>query len=270
MTSERELSRLVRLFERADKEVNRQLLEAVDENDMRTVAQRRAKQAEIRATLAGLRELAISGNREDDSGPAWKLVRDSYREGSAAAIWDMNGKGVPVVARSFSQLHMDAAEQLYASMAGRLDDAIQYIGRRADGVFRRAALRATLDQAVQGGSRVQTSEALRRMLEERGVRAFRDAAGREWTLENYARMAARTTRSEAVNLGTLNRLAENGIELVQISEHGTDCPICAPYEGMVFSIRGGHPTYPDLDDIPPYHPQCKHVSHAYIEELRVA
>jgi hypothetical protein len=100
-----------------------------------------------------------------------------------------------------------------------------------------------------------------------GVEAFRDSRGRRWSLSAYAEMAATTSRREAQTMGTLNRLAENGIDLVRVSAHSGSCEICKPYQGKVYSISGTHPRYPALREAPPYHPHCSHVLTGVVEGL---
>lgn len=82
--------------------------------------------------------------------------------------------------------------------------------------------------------------------------------GRNYNLKSYADLVAKTrlrvVQSEAVK----NSCQEYRNDLIQISDHGTVCDICIPYEGNVYSISGQHPAYPYMDAWPPYHPRCQH------------
>lgn len=102
-----------------------------------------------------------------------------------------------------------------------------------------------------------------RSVKEYYARIFGDAKfiyinGRNYNLKSYADLVAKTrlrvVQSEAVK----NSCQEYNNDLIQISSHGTDCLVCLPYEGNVYSISGSHPTYPYLDAWPPYHPRCQH------------
>jgi len=82
--------------------------------------------------------------------------------------------------------------------------------------------------------------------------------GRNYNLKYYARLVART-RMRKVQTEAVRRTCEQyANDLVQVSEHNTDCQICLPYEGQIYSLSGRHPTYPMLTDTPPWHPNCEH------------
>lgn len=83
-------------------------------------------------------------------------------------------------------------------------------------------------------------EALRR----EGVTAFVDKAGRNWSLHTYGSMVLRTTSRQAEGLAVLTADPEH--DLYKISSHGTTCPLCAPYEGRVYSKSGQSPDFPPL------------------------
>ena len=115
-----------------------------------------------------------------------------------------------------------------------------------------------------------------------GLTAFVDRGGRRWTLPNYCHMAVRTTSAQSANVGMLFDDEEH--DLYRVVPHQTPCPICAKYEGRVFSRSGTSPYYPPLTDIfgkidkngdnslentyLTIHPNCRHVLARYIERAR--
>ena len=74
--------------------------------------------------------------------------------------------------------------------------------------------------------------------------AFTDKAGRNWSLHTYASMVTRTTSRQAEVLAVLTADPEH--DLYRISNHGTTCALCAPYEGRVYSKSGTAPDFPPL------------------------
>jgi len=90
--------------------------------------------------------------------------------------------------------------------------------------------------------------------------------GRNYNLKYYARLVARTRMIDAQAQATRNTCEQYDNDLVQISEHNTDCLICLPYEGNIYSLSGKHPTYPMLVDQPTWHPQCEHNMYPTSEE----
>ncbi len=262
-----ELERLILLFERAEAEVEKEMLRAEARWADFTAAQRRAKRLEIRAVLAALLKAALSGTNKEPS-TAFEVVRQAYEEGLRNADRGPGGVGAAPIARSLSRAHTDAIEVLWENLRDRLQDAIAYVGRRADDVFRRVALDEITQGQIQGRSRRKTAGLIEQGLRNRGVRAFRDARGREWKLADYARMVSRTTAHEAATWGTLNRLAENGIDLVRIVVAPNACKEhCQRYAGKIYSISGTHPVYPPLTEAPPFHPNCTCNVVAYVEAL---
>jgi hypothetical protein len=66
---------------------------------------------------------------------------------------------------------------------------------------------------------------------------------------------------EARNRGLLNRVLENGFDLVQVSSHLTSCNQCAPWEGQILSMTGetaGYPTVAEAEAGGLFHPNCRH------------
>lgn len=67
----------------------------------------------------------------------------------------------------------------------------------------------------------------------RGVGGFRDRAGRQWSLEGYARMATRTSYVRANLTGTLDRMEEFGYDKVIVSDHPGESALCRPFENKI-------------------------------------
>lgn len=120
------------------------------------------------------------------------------------------------------------------------------LGPVTPGVYRRVGLEqvAAIQATGRGINKAvpQYVAALRR----EGVRAFTDAAGRNWSLHTYCTMAARTTSRQAEVMAVLTADPEH--DLYKISSHGTTCALCAPYEGRVYSRSGTDPDFPPLVD----------------------
>ena len=76
----------------------------------------------------------------------------------------------------------------------------------------------------------------------------------------YAELIARTKYIEASNIGSMQVARETGTDLIQITDHNTDCEECMEFEGKIFSVSGNDPDFPPLEELPPYHPNCKHTS----------
>lgn len=81
---------------------------------------------------------------------------------------------------------------------------------------------------------------------------------RQYTVDAYAELVARTKLIEATTAGVTQATLAAGGDLVQVSVHNTECAVCAPYEGKIYSLSGSDPDFPAVEELPPYHPQCAH------------
>lgn len=79
-----------------------------------------------------------------------------------------------------------------------------------------------------------------------GATALIDKQGNRWKPDVYANTIIRSTISNTANSMQDARFDEYGVDLVQVTAHGGARPLCAPYQGRIYSRSGGHPRYPDL------------------------
>ena len=130
-------------------------------------------------------------------------------------------------------------------------------------------------QKLTGGKTKDLAKEFARIIEGNGVFTFEDEAGRKWNLVDYGRMAIRTANTRAVNQSTINAGQELGNDLVRMSHHLSSCPLCAMYEGRVYSVSGKDKRYPSLASINNgavvaygvLHCNCRHRFTNYIEVL---
>lgn len=165
---------------------------------------------------------------------------------------------------SLSGINREAISVLAENLFRSIDDAAVTIGRRAEGHLRREGLRQAASQITGELPETEAASQLRRRLEEKGVEAFVDKAGRRWSLDNYTRMVVRTTTAEAQSYGVVAKMLERGFDLIEVIGHGCrhhprdpNHP-CRKYEGRVFSLTGQTPGYDRLPSLPPFHPACTH------------
>lgn len=77
-----------------------------------------------------------------------------------------------------------------------------------------------------------------------GIPAFVDRAGKKWSIEGYAQMLSRTTIRQITTDVSFKTFDNNNIDLIEISSHLGARPLCAPYQGRVYSRSGNDPIYP--------------------------
>jgi hypothetical protein len=127
----------------------------------------------------------------------------------------------------------------------------------------RLAAEAELKEKSRGWLSSQIRDFLRGLIEDD---EFIEIGGRMYRMKKYAELVARTTMRESQTAAVLDLCNQYDNDLVQISDHGTDCDVCEEFEGNIYSISGKSPNYPPLEDEPPYHPNCKHSMQATSEE----
>lgn len=200
----------------------------------------------------------------------------AYLNGQTEAIRALVTLGaVPqgAVKAQLTGVHLSAVETLARQLYADLTDAHRVVGRRIDDLFRQAGLDAVTRKVTTGQLSKQAQASLRKVLADQGITAFTDAAGRQWRLDAYAEMVIRSTTREATNLGRLTQQSQMGHDLVRMTVHHPTCPICAVYQGRVYSISGNDRRYPALYETVlshgyhTVHPNCGHSFGPYVEAL---
>ena len=156
-------------------------------------------------------------------------------------------------ARVLTSTQTAVAQQLSNNLLGEIMEAsdtayknvkdMYAIARLEKDPFREAALKEVLSQQAAGSSWTKASAKMVRELENQGVTAFVDKAGRKWSLQSYGNMAVRTTARQAQ---VAAMLTADDYDLWQIVKIGSTCPVCAALEGRVYSKSGTDPNYPPL------------------------
>lgn len=86
-------------------------------------------------------------------------------------------------------------------------------------------------------SRQQAMQRCIREFNERGIPAFVDKAGREWTPEAYVNMAMRNTARQTAEEMQTARCRDFGVNLIAIDSHAGARPKCAKDQGKIFDLN---------------------------------
>jgi len=117
-----------------------------------------------------------------------------------------------------------------------------------------------LDDAIRAGETRNYAKNLVMdyIKDEVGEGNFIQIRGRNYNMQKYADLVAKTRLRHVQTESVLNSCKQYDNDLVEVSSHGCDCVICEIYEGGIYSLSGKHSTYPYLDSYPPWHPRCQH------------
>lgn len=82
---------------------------------------------------------------------------------------------------------------------------------------------------------------------QKGIPAFVDKNGRNWSAEAYTNMCIRSTVGSVAKETQFSLMDEYGLDLVEVSSHSGARPLCAKDQGKIFNRNGGGGYTTDLD-----------------------
>ena len=155
-------------------------------------------------------------------------------------------------------------------LTGEISKALVKVEEFGGGFFSPAEeeliLQEIAEGVIAGVARSKLKNQIRaRIAKKIGGGALIEIKGRMYRMDKYADMVARTELRRTQSEGVKNECVRMGQDLVEVSDHGTDCEECEEYEGNIYSISGEDPNHSFLDQEPPFHPNCMHFIIPYIE-----
>src|SRR5690606_8076672 len=114
---------------------------------------------------------------------------------------------------------------------------------RVGQTYRDVVNRITADVLAGLRSPQQAIRAAVKQLARKGLVALVDSRGQNWTLECYVVMVTRTLSTKIANEMQEARFDEWGVVMVEVSSHLGARPLCAPYQGRIYSRTGRTPGY---------------------------
>lgn len=222
----------------------------LNQENLRTIAE----MAGVSQTAAErmLQEMADEAIRAIDPG-----LRNLARHGLA-------GEPVPVKKSKNVQQTMNAIERQAKDTLNKCNTTMLYKARDAykkvvSDVVNAAAEIASKQEyldilnrdatGVTSGvlARQQAMTKCIREFNEKGIPAFVDKAGREWTPEAYVNMAMRNTAKNTADEVQTARCKDAGVNLIAIDSHSGARPKCAKDQGKIFSLDNTNGETEDLN-----------------------
>lgn len=197
-------------------------------------------------------------------------MRDAYLEGKTTTQALLDNVDVSI-ATTFNKIDEEAvkamAEDAYLHFAESISGMKRYTSQLLNHATKERLRVIMAEGRISGASKREISNNIAGELR-KGFISLRDKSGKEWRVEDYADMLARTKHTEATNQGMVNSLGNEGFDLVQVTKHGTKCQLCGPHEGMIYSISGKSKDYPPLSSATGlFHPNCEHRLVPYHEDF---
>lgn len=122
------------------------------------------------------------------------------------------------------------------------------------------------------------AQALRKCVQafnEKGIPAFVDKRGREWTPEAYVNMAMRTTSGSVAREIQMARCEDYGIDLIEVDSHAGARPKCAKDQGKIFDRANKSRKFPHWNSSSYGDPDgilginCGHHIYPYVEGVSI-
>ncbi|WP_222936404.1 phage minor capsid protein [Streptomonospora sp. PA3] len=215
---------------------------------------------------------------------AWRLGDRSALVDLPRAWWPESGIGDAAAAARAVVPQSGAIESLASALVRDVGRVVSNILRDVFDAYRETVAGATARMLAGGQTRREATQAAWSALVDRGIVGFQDRAGRMWRLHSYAEMAVRTASARAAVQGQTDRLGSLGVDLVYVSDHAQQCPLCRPWESTILHrVAGpsgritvphalsGEPIEVDVAGSLPearaaglFHPNCRHSVSAYL------
>lgn len=237
-----------------------------DDNDAPQWVQKKLR--EVSAMKREVQE-AVDHLAEKSLAERIKLIWSAHDEGADGLLRELGLEG-------HASGHTQAVVALIDDIDGRFSELHRRILRDAEDVYRDVLAQA-LPMATMGTE--TTRQAMRRALNafaDQGITGFVDSAGRRWGMAEYAEMAVRTGMMNASLAGYTQEALAHGEDLVIISDHTDECPMCRPWERRVLSLTGAQSAHPDCTgtvgearDAGLFHPNCLHSMTVYVPGLTI-
>lgn len=161
-----------------------------------------------------------------------------------------------------------AVASLVAEATGAISNTHFHILRKSEDIYRQTIARTAVSAISGVETTLQTVQRTINEFADKGITGFVDKAGRNWSIGAYADMAIRSAIGRSAQAGHEMRLTDLGEDLVIVSQHPDECPVCRKWEGKILSISGTHPTHQSLQRAKSeglFHQNCGHVATAYFE-----
>jgi hypothetical protein len=231
------------------------------------------KLADIRRNMAQIEGILkqLDGGVSEE---ALQAITNAYINGYQAAATSAASAGITTTGATVTAIsqvgamNLSAVNALASAAAGNLSATHLPILRSANDVYRRAIFETASLVSTGTMTRKQATQAALNKMADAGLSGFVDAKGRKWDMASYAEMSIRSAVVQASVDGHVKQLSEYGRNLVIVSEHTRECPLCRPWEGKVLCTDGSDPKYPTLAAARTgglFHPNCGHTISIYID-----
>lgn len=251
--SNRELNALRLVYTRAQVAIEKEIKAAAAAGNAGTEAYLQARRVAIARILQELQKIGDP------------LLRIAASKAFVAQAQITQQDIIQITGQSFATPNERVIETLVDNSINKLGEARASIGRQADDAIRQIALETLSETQAEGLVAPKAQERLAAAYEKAGLTTGKNgvrfiqiqtkSGPRNFALADYAKLVSRTTVNEAATAAVVESCQQAEIEQVTVTVAANPCDICEPYEGQTYSVD-------DLENLPPYHPNCTHTIYA--------
>lgn len=212
------------------------------------------------AQMAGVSQTAAERMLQEAMNDAISATEPGFRylvrQGLADDTVDAGkSKNVKQVMKSLRQQAKDTLNVCNTTMLYKARDAFtslaQAIVRNAGEIAEKQSFLDALGKhataaTIGAESRQRAMSKCIQEFNEKGIPAFVDKAGREWTPEAYVNMTMRNTARQTAEEVQTARCKDFGVNLISIDSHSGARPKCAKDQGKIFDLNNGSGYTEDL------------------------
>lgn len=184
-------------------------------------------------------------------------------------------KAVKQVLRTIKGQAKDTLNLCNTTMLYKARDAFQKIVTDTVNLAHDILNRNTAAAITGAESRQQAMRKTIREFGEKGIAAFVDKRGREWTPEAYVSMSMRSTAGNCATEIQMARCDDYGVDLIEVDSHSGARPKCARDQGKIFDRSNKSTKYPHWNTSSYGEPDgilginCGHHIYPYIEGVSI-
>lgn len=182
----------------------------------------------------------------------------------------------PTTEHDFFRLNRRKLNVMLEGVYNDLDKASHAIYRQMDDVYRQTLFKAQIAKDSGVYTPEQAVDVATKDFLEKGINCIKYSNGALVNIASYAEMVVRTSSKKAMLTAEGLRNQEWGVTTIKITQHGSTCELCSPWQGRVLIddvYSGGKPedgNYPLLSQAMAeglFHPNCRHGSTTFFEGI---
>mgnify|MGYP004702732325 CR=1 FL=1 len=212
-------------------------LGALDRKNLRTITQ---YVKNVPRMLQDALQAGVLSALEDLEPGFRQMVLDGILQGTDTPVEDTMARALKTYARQ-ARKSMNMVNTVMRYKAR--DAAHKAINDTAELADKQEFLNVLNKAAGKTVSGIESRQAAMRQcikeMTDKGIPAFVDKRGREWSPEAYVNMAIRTTAANTAQQAQFDRMDDYGLNLVEVSSHSGARPKCAKDQGKIFNRSGG-------------------------------